>query len=72
MTAKFWMVLSDNSTQTVVRHPTFALAKCEAERLARTAPGVKFFVLGSEGFAVKRDVDWHTPSHEDTSDEIPF
>lgn len=70
--SKFWMVLADNSAQTTVRHPSLGLAKVEAERLARVAPGVKFFVLAVEGFAVKRDVDWHLPMHDDFGEEIPF
>lgn len=69
---KFWMVLSDISSVTTYRHPTLTLAKTEATRLARGTPGVRFFVLGSEGFAVKRDVDWITPMHAVTDDEIPF
>jgi hypothetical protein len=56
---KFWMVLADNSSMTNVRHAAFDLAQREAERLANNNPGVKFFVLGAEGFATKRKpVDW--------------
>lgn len=63
----FYMVLSDNSSYTNVRHASLALARAEAERLARANPGVKFFVLASLGHAVRNDpVSW------EPHDDIPF
>lgn len=54
---KFWMVLSEVSAVTTHRHASLALAVAEARRLAGLPQnaGIKFFVLGAEGFAVKRD-----------------
>lgn len=61
------MVLADNSNQTTVRHSTRELARNEAKRLGGLNPGVKFFVLRSEGHAVKMDpVAW------EDHDVIPF
>jgi hypothetical protein len=74
---KFWMVLGDGSTHTQHRHSSFMLAQAEAKRLASLCQGQRFFVLGCEGFALKRDpIDWVVPvgyphPHED-DDQIPF
>lgn len=63
----FWMVLSDNSNYTIVRHRTLEIAKGEANRLAAANPGIRFFVLQSIGAAVRTDpVSW--VEH----DTIPF
>jgi hypothetical protein len=70
---KFWMVLANNSNITTYRHDSFEAARTEAARLARMNPAVAFFVLGSEGFAIKRDVDWHKTGDDVMDDgEIPF
>ena len=64
---KFWMVWSEKSNETSHRHDTPQSARAEAERLAKTFPGVRFFVLGAEGFAaVPNPVKW------EEIDEIPF
>lgn len=71
MDITFFMVLSDRSAETRVRHPNIDLARNEAKRLALANPGVKFFVLASLGHAVTPEpVTWQR--HEDVSDEIPF
>lgn len=55
----FWMVLSDNSHETRMRHTSFDLAQKEAKRLAATCRGVKFFVLECKGAAlVSEPVNW--------------
>lgn len=70
MTCNFFMVLSDRSSETRVRHATIDIARNEAKRLAALNPGCKFFVLASLGHMVKEDpVTWQ--QHEST-DEIPF
>ncbi len=71
----FWMVYGLGQRQPTVRHKTFASAQGEAERLARTVPGVAFYVL--EAVSVSRRVDVETIRLEPgqraiTEDEIPF
>lgn len=69
MNPSFFMVLSDRSSTTTVRHATLDIARNEAKRLAALNPGTKFFVLASLGHMVKEDpVTWQ----EHTGDEIPF
>lgn len=53
----FWMVYGAGQGAPTHRHPTEDLARQEAQRLARTSPGIKFYVLKSICSAVKRDVD---------------
>lgn len=66
----FFMVLSDQSNVTNVRHANLDVARKEARRLAGLNPGVKFFVLASLGHMVKEDpVTWQR--HE-MDDGIPF
>lgn len=65
----FFMVLSDKSSETRVRHATLDIARNEAKRLATLNPGIKFFVLASLGHMVKEDpVTWE--QHD--QDPIPF
>ena len=71
MRETFFMVLSDRSSETRVRHATLDIARCEAKRLAALNPGIKFFVLASLGHMVKEDpVTWQ--QHENDPDQIPF
>lgn len=66
----FFMVLSDRSSSTTVRHASIEVARGEAKRLAAQNPGIKFFVLASLGHMVKEDpVTWQ--AHE-PDDQIPF
>lgn len=66
----FFMVLSDRSSETRVRHATLDIARNEAKRLACLNPGCKFFVLASLGHMVKEDpVTWEEHSPDDG---IPF
>ena len=67
----FFMVLSDKSAETRVRHATLDIARNEAKRLAALNPGIRFFVLASLGHMVKEDpVTWQ--GHEYDPDQIPF
>ncbi|HEY4356020.1 MAG TPA: hypothetical protein VGN16_09760 [Acidobacteriaceae bacterium] len=68
--ASFWMVLADNSTTTMIRHSTFDKAKAEASRLATKHPGIRFYVLGSQGHCVREEPVCWTPHIG--FDEIPF
>lgn len=78
---KFWMVLSEVSAVTHFRHQSITQAITEARRLAGLPEnaGIKFFVLGAEGFAVKRDPVDFVPmatnpmfAEVGEDDEIPF
>lgn len=53
----FWCVWAENGAPPTVKHPTFAKAKAEAQRLARAVPGQRFAVLAAAVAYVKRDVD---------------
>lgn len=64
---QFYMVLSDLSAVTCVRHPSLEIARTEAKRLAALNQNVKFFVLASLGHCVRNDpVTW------EQHDDIPF
>ncbi len=45
-TRKFWMITGDRNSPKV-RHTDRQSAVCEAERLAKSNPGIEFFVLES-------------------------
>lgn len=69
----FFMVWSEKSHQTHYRHETSGAASTEAERLARSHPGIKFYVFAAIGVAevapppsVYRDIKF------DFDDLIPF
>ena len=68
-TNSFWMVLSERSSETRVRHQTFLEAQQEARRLASANMGTKFYVLQSVGHAIR---DEPTSWHEHETDPIPF
>ena len=74
--SKFWMVYGMGQHQPTVRHKSIISARQEAERLARSVPGVDFFVLETVGAARKVDVeylDFRGPANgREMDDEIPF
>lgn len=57
-------------------HQDRAVAKLEAERLAKVSPGERFYVMEAIGFArTPRPVHWHECNYdiaENPDDEIPF
>lgn len=67
---KFWMVYVESANEPVVHHPTFEVAKGEAERLAKlpNLQGRKVFVLEVVACCVYNAVNW-LPL---TADGIPF
>lgn len=67
-TGPFWMVYGMNQSAPVARHKTFESAANESKRLARSNPGVEFYVLATVARAVKADVDFRRID----TDEIPF
>lgn len=73
----FWMVYGLHQRPPVYRHKTEASAIEEAKRLARTVPGVEFFVMEATHHVVKNDVRV-TVINEDRRayvqdlDDIPF
>lgn len=70
---RFWMVYGMNQRQPTIRHKSLGSARAEAERLARTCPGIDFFVLEAVGAARKVDVEYvDLRSARDADDEIPF
>lgn len=62
----FWMVLG--SGVPVHRHSSEALARAEAERLARIQPGQVFVVLKSIGQCVRTEVRWDVHDEEPDGD----
>lgn len=46
---RFYMVYGDNKNQPKIKHPTLQSAINEAERLAKTNPGIIFYILQSFG-----------------------
>lgn len=51
MEKEFFMVWSERSRETRVRHQDEYAAKAAAVRWARENPGCKFYVLRAEGYA---------------------
>ncbi|MFC5385163.1 hypothetical protein ACFPLB_04185 [Aquamicrobium segne] len=70
--AKFWMVYGMGQGAPVARHKTFDSARIEAERLARIAPGTRFYILETVGAAEKVDVQFIDLRSRDLDDLIPF
>lgn len=73
----FFMVYGLGQRQPTVRHKTRASATLEAERLARTHPGIEFFVLRTVSVSKKTDVLTEEMSPWDHAepldeDELPF
>lgn len=71
-TERFWMVYGAGQGAPTARHKCFASARVEAERLARIAPGVRFFILETVGAVEKVDVQFIDLRATDPIDEIPF
>lgn len=63
----FWMIYAENGGPPTYQHPTESGARAEAERLARTNRGKKFYVLKAIADVVAADVSW-----EFYKDDIPF
>lgn len=73
----FWMVYGMGQRQPTVRHKSFESAKAEAHRLARMAPGIRFYILETVGAAEKVDVQFtdfrdRMPERDPDFAEIPF
>lgn len=64
----FFMIWNEKTCETRFRHETSESAVAEAQRLARSCPGVRFYVMEAKGFA--RTVP--EPPIYQTLDEIPF
>lgn len=67
----FWLVWNPAGGAPTFQHNTEESARTEASRLARSNPGLKFYVLASTGCAVKRDVDW-IECEINYCDHVPF
>jgi len=63
----FYMVWNEETGQTHFKHGSYDSAVHESKRLARTHPGVRFYVLAAVGCARKDDVTF-----EEYCDPIPF
>jgi len=48
---RFWLVWTPNGSNPCFRHSAESLARTEAERLARRAPGQEFFVVEAKSLA---------------------
>lgn len=66
---RFWMVWNEGNQNPRVKHSSSMLARSEAERLARSNPGQKFYVLDAIDCCMKRDVEW---ASEGFMNEVPF
>jgi hypothetical protein len=71
---QFWVVWNEDGGSPTFKHPDYASARKEAQRLARIAPGQRFVVLAAAVSFVKRDLDeTHYGSDQWLMDqEIPF
>lgn len=73
----FYCVWRDGGDVPTVKHPTFAKAALEAQRLARLNPGARFVVLGAVRAYIRSDMaEIHfVPAGQfqpDDDDEIPW
>lgn len=68
----FWLVWNPSRSSPTFRHYSEECAKTEAARLARKAPGERFYVLEAIGCVVKQDVLWRGFQQRDADDGIPF
>jgi hypothetical protein len=64
---KRWIVYNPAKGKPTVTHPSYLIAKMEAERLARFNPGEDFFVYECVGRAKAVNV-----VYEDAVQEMPF
>ena len=70
MQERFWMVYGERQGAPTVRHKSIESARAEAERLARSAPGIRFFILEPIGAVEKVDVQF--TDLRDYDAHIPF
>lgn len=70
MEEQFWMVLGTGAP--THRHPSRAVASVEAERLAKSFPDVKFYVLEAVAVVVKQDVQWTSLDGRNGNGDVPF
>jgi hypothetical protein len=70
----FWMVYGNGQSAPTVKHKTLYDASREAERLARTVPGVQFYVLQAMAVAERRDVLFRRLAGNPyvNDDDLPF
>lgn len=71
-TRVFWMVYGLGQGAPIAQHVTRESAETESKRLARSHPGIKFFVLETVSVAEKVDVQFTRLTRRDLDDEIPF
>lgn len=71
---QFWVVWNEGGGAPTVKHPDYASARREAQRLARAVPGQRFVVLAAAVSFIKRDLDeTHYGDSQWLDDrEIPF
>lgn len=74
---KFWMVWCPHRSGPTYQHPSKAAARKEAERLARSSPGLVFIVLAAVDARVCSVSEPHVvkltaPVAADPDDGIPF
>lgn len=65
----FWMVYGMGSGAPTVRHADYPTAKREAERLARSNPGIDFYVMRPVSKSRRVDVETQMLGG---MDDIPF
>lgn len=72
----FWMVYGMGQHAPTMRHKTHASAKAEAMRLARSCPGITFYILETVGYVQKVDVEYEPLGGHIYADEpddgLPF
>lgn len=68
----FFLVWREGSTWSSKRHPTRAEARTEAQRLADTNPGAKFYVMQACSVSVTRRVDTTELDGAPDEDPMPF
>lgn len=65
---QFWMIYGEDCAAPTYRHLDETSARAEAERLAHSTPGKRFFILKAEAFCIVHDpIQW-----AQLTDEIPF
>lgn len=68
----FWLVWNPQGANPTMRHDSREAAQSEAERLARIAPGQRFYVLAALSVTEKVDVRTTHFDIMDLIDEVPF
>ena len=64
MNGRFWMVWCPTGHAPTYKHPSFEMAKAEADRLARMHPGSAFWVLESLGHSQVTDPCQRIPAEQ--------